>query len=226
MTLCWFAEATAPSPLLSTTELDDLAALTATIPGVTEAHLFTPAATNDPYLNDGAPPRLALQLYFDGIASLEAALSPGGALMPLPDRLGPDFTQQAMLARGFAVPDPVPGMTAACTYLVAYHGTAEDVPRWLSHYIDHHAPIMTRFPAVRRVEVCSRIDWCGALPWRRVTAMQRNKVVFDDPAALTLALNSPVRHEMRADFEHFAPFSGEVTHFPMRTRINSHAFAR
>ena len=33
--------------------------------------------------------------------------------------------------------------------------------------------------------------------------------------ALTAALNSPVRHEMREDYRQFPPFSGEVTHFPM-----------
>jgi hypothetical protein len=40
-------------------------------------------------------------------------------------------------------------------------------------------------------------------------------------AALTAALNSPVRHEMRADFKQFPPFSGANTHFPMLTRTAS-----
>ena len=47
--------------------------------------------------------------------------------------------------------------------------------------------------------------------------MQRNKVVFDNQAALTAALNSPVRHEMRASFHRFPPFTGPITHFPMTT---------
>jgi hypothetical protein len=45
--------------------------------------------------------------------------------------------------------------------------------------------------------------------------MQRNKVVFDSPDALNAALASPVRHEMRADFKNFPPFSGANLHFPM-----------
>jgi hypothetical protein len=49
--------------------------------------------------------------------------------------------------------------------------------------------------------------------------MQRNKVVFDSPAALTAALNSPVRHEMRAAFARFPAFTGPITHFPMATMI-------
>jgi hypothetical protein len=143
-----------------------------------------------------------------------------GPLMAL--AVPPSFTQQAMLARSFAVPDTMfrtRDGARHCTYLVAYEGTAEDLPAWLSHYLAHHAAIMARFPGIRQVEVCTRIDWCGGLPWPRVDHMQRNKVVFDDAAALTAALNSPVRHEMRADFGKFPPFTGPVSHFPMATRI-------
>jgi hypothetical protein len=49
--------------------------------------------------------------------------------------------------------------------------------------------------------------------------MQRNKVVFDDPAALDRALHSPVRHAMRADFNAFPKFSGPNRHYAMATRV-------
>jgi len=42
-------------------------------------------------------------------------------------------------------------------------------------------------------------------------------VVFDSAAALTAALKSPVRHEMRADYRTFPPFTGPVLHYPMAT---------
>jgi hypothetical protein len=228
MRLCWFARADAAGAVVSEAELNRLAEWIAPVPGMTEALLFTPGTTHDPYLNDGQPPALALQLYFDEIEALEAALAAGGPLTALadpalpPSLAGAAFTQQAMLARAFTVPDPVfrtPAGGFPCTYLVAYEGTAENLPAWLSHYLAHHAVIMTRFPGIRQVEVCTRIDWCGALPWSRVDHMQRNKVVFDDAAALTAALNSSVRHEMRADFSTFPPFTGPVSHFPMTTRV-------
>src|SRR4051794_38434243 len=227
MTLCWFAQANAPGAIVTEEELSWLAGVIAPVAGVTEALLFTPGTTHDPYLNDGHPPALAMQITFDGIEALEAALGVGGPLLALaapdavPSLSGAGFTQQAMLGRGFKVPDPrfrTGDGQRPCTYLVAYEGTAEDLPAWLSHYLAHHAPIMTRFPGIRQVEVYSRIDWCGALPWPRVNHMQRNKVVFDDAAALTGALNSPVRHEMRPDFPTFPPFSGPVSHFLMTTR--------
>jgi hypothetical protein len=226
MTLCWFAQGRAPGAVVTEAELDWLADTIAAVPGMTEALLFTPGTTHDPYLNDGEPPALALQIYFDGITSLEAALAADGPLSALTDLASlpslseASFTQQAMLSRPFAVPGPMfRSDTECCTYLVAYEGTAEDLPAWLTHYIAHHADIMTRFPGVRRVEVCTRIDWCGALPWPRVDHMQRNKIAFDDADALTAALNSPVRHEMRADFARFPPFTGPVSHFPMMTRV-------
>jgi uncharacterized protein (TIGR02118 family) len=226
MTLCWFAQARAAGAAVTESELNWLARTIAPVSGVTGALLFTPSTTHDPYLNDGEPPALAMQVYFDAVEALEAALGADGPLMALsdparlPSLAGASFAQQAMLARSFDVPDPVfRGPPDHCTYLVAYEGTAEDPPAWLAHYLGHHTAIMTRFPGVRRVEVCTRIDWCGALPWPRVDHMQRNKVVFDDENALTAALNSPVRHEMRADFANFPPFTGPVSHFPMKTRV-------
>jgi hypothetical protein len=51
--------------------------------------------------------------------------------------------------------------------------------------------------------------------------MQRNKVAFDSAEALTAALNSPVRKEMRADYAALPPFSGRVTHYPMATSVIS-----
>ena len=73
------------------------------------------------------------------------------------------------------------------------------------------------FSGIRELEVYTRLDWISAQPWRRLNFMQRNKVAFDSPTALKAALNSPVRHEMRADFKTFSAFSGPNTHFAMAT---------
>lgn len=194
-------------------------------PGLARALVFMPAVAHDPYLHDGPPPLLALQLYFPEIAPLEAALASYGHLQALAKRDLPSLahaavTQQAMLTRVVKVPDPDfktrPG-ERPCTYLVAYEGDAEDRIAWLAHYVVSHAPIMARFPGIRQVEIYTRLDWIGFLPWPRVEYMQRNKVVFDDQAALDAALNSPVRHEMRADFKTFPPFTGRNSHYPFAT---------
>jgi hypothetical protein len=215
VTVCWFATFRHVSA-----DAGWLADVIAATPGLQQALIFTPSSTSDPYLDDGPPPQLALQLYFGDIAALEAALAADGHLQRLQALRAEGATQQAMLVRRYAVPDPVfrtrPGQLP-CTYLVAYEGQAEDLTAWLGHYIADHPPIMARFPGIRQIEIYTCMDWCGGLPWPRVAYMQRNKVVFDNQAALTEALNSPVRHEMRASFHRFPPFTGPITHFPMET---------
>jgi hypothetical protein len=215
-----------PAVRLGAAEQARFAAIARATPGLTKALIFTPARAHDPYLKDEPPPFFAAQLYFPDIEALEAALARDGHLQALavpgalPGLAGAEATQQAMVTRRFAVPEPgfrtAPG-DLACTYLVSYEGTAEDMHLWLSHYIAQHSPIMKRFPGIRELEIYTRLDWCGFLPWRRVDYMQRNKVVFDDAASLNAALNSPVRHEMRIDFSKFPPFTGGNTHYPMAT---------
>ena len=210
-------------------ELGRVLDIVATTPGLQRGLVFTPETTRDPYAtaHDGPSPQLALELYFARIDRLEHALARDGHLQALaqPDTLpslaGVEATQQAMVARPFPVPDPifrtVPG-GLPCTYLVQYAGAAEDLNLWNDYYLRNHPPVMARFPGIREIEVCTRVDWCGFLPWRRVDYMQRNKVAFDSSAALTAALNSPVRDEMRADFKEFPPFTGGNAHYPMATR--------
>ena len=232
MTFAYFAtfhDHQRPDLRITQAELARVLDVIATTPALRRGLVFTPETTNDPYksVHDVASPQLALELYFERIDQLEHALARDGHLQALaqPDTLpslaGVPVSQQAMVARPFPVPDPVfrtgPG-GLPCTYLVHYGGSAEDLNAWNDYYLRHHPPVMARFPGIREIEVCTRVDWCGFLPWRRVDHMQRNKVVFDSAAALTAALNSPVRDEMRADFKQFPPFSGDNAHYPMATR--------
>jgi hypothetical protein len=224
---CFFLTFDKPGAAIPEPELAALSALLAATPGLDHALLHLAASATDPYLHDGPSPALALQLYFPEIVPLEAALAQGGHLQALADPAllpslhGAAATQQAMLVRRFPVPDPALRTAPDaphCTCLVAYEGAAEDLNAWHAHYLAHHPPIMAGFPGIRQIEIATRIDWIGFLPFPRVAHMQRNKVVFDSPAALTAALASPVRAEMRADFHRFPAFSGPVSHYPMLTR--------
>lgn len=206
----------APPGVALAAPVEEVARVARGAPGLAGLLLHTPASASDPYLNDGAPPAVALELDFASIEALEAAVAPGGPLAALAGLLPAGTTQQAMLARRYAVADAAG--PAGCTYLVAYEGRAADEQAWLEYYLAHHPAIMARFPGIRAIEICTRIDWMGGIELPRARALQRNKVVFDDAAALTAALNSPVRHEMRADFAQFPPYAGPVTHFPMMTR--------
>jgi hypothetical protein len=138
---------------------------------------------------------------------------------------GARVTHQAMIARSFPVDQPQCGGQVgdqvgalACSYIVHYPGAASDLNAWLSYYLDHHPQIMRTFPGIRAIEIYTRLDWCSFMPWRRVDYMQRNKLVFDQPAALTEALFSPTIKRMRADYAQFPPFTGGNVHYPMLTR--------
>ncbi|MGY8667732.1 EthD family reductase [Bradyrhizobium sp. UFLA05-109] len=210
---------------------DDIAAAAAmigSIPHMTEGLLFTPLehSVDHPYGADGPGPTLAVQLRFPDLFACEAALDGGGVLAGLavgeglPSLAGLDVTHQAMVTRSFPVDLAAhhEGTTNPCSYLVHYPGPADDLNAWHLHYLDHHPSIMRTFPNVRQVEIYTGIDWVDRLPSQRVAYIQRNKLVFDSPEALSHALASDVIKRMRADFVQFPPFQGGNKHFPMLTR--------
>lgn len=171
--------------------------------------LHTPARARDPFLDDGPPLATVAQLYFDSLAELEATAA---ALE------GSWSGAEAMSVRAYAVPDPQL-RPPYCTYLVAYEGPADDEAAWHAHYLADHPPLMARLPGIRELEVYLPLDWRCPPRLEARRHLQRNKVAFDSPEALTAALNSPVRREMRASFASLPAFSGRVTHYPMITRV-------
>lgn len=169
--------------------------------------VHVPVAARDPFLQVGAAPALVVQAYFADLAGLDAAPP------VLEEILGPRATCEAMAVTRFPVPQPGAG---GCSYLVAYAGTADDPQAWHAHYNARHAPLMAELPGIRELEVYAPLAWQpGRGTWKATRSLQRNKVVFDSPAALEAALASPVRAKMRADFATFPPYRGEVTHYPM-----------
>jgi uncharacterized protein (TIGR02118 family) len=209
-------------------DLSAAAEMIGSIPALAEGLLFTPLkqSVEHPYAADGSGPTFALQLRFPDVFVCEAALDRGGALADLaagaglPSLTGLEVAHQVMLTRSFPVDDAAhaAGTTTPCSYLVHYPGPAEDMNAWNLHYLEHHPPIMRKFPGVRQIEIHTRIDWVDRLPSRRLEYMQRNKLVFDSPVALSRALSSDVIKRMRADFVKFPPFAGGNKHFPMLTK--------
>ena len=225
MSFCYFVTfENRQGAALAAADKAKLAALIAATPGLVSADLHTPSVTQDIYTDDGASPPLALQLYFDALPALEAAVARGGHLQPLaaegalPSLADAKATQQAMYARQYPV-DDAGKLERRCSFLVHYPGPAADLNAWLDHYVAGHPPIMRRFPGIRQIEILTRVDWIDAMPFARVAHMQRNRIVFDSPEALTAALQSAVRHELRADFHRFPPFEGGSFHFPMISEI-------
>jgi uncharacterized protein (TIGR02118 family) len=208
--------------------LEAVGQLVGSIPDMTEGLLFTPLVqqVDHPYKADGSGPVFGLQLRFPHLFACEAAVDRGGVLANLAggaglsSLTGLEVTHQAMVTRAFPVDvaEHPEGTENSCSYLVHYPGPAEDLNAWHLHYLEHHPSIMRTFPGVRQIEIYTRIDWVDRLPSRRVEYMQRNKLVFDSPDALSCALASDVIKRMRADFVQFPPFAGGNKHFPMLTR--------
>jgi hypothetical protein len=175
----------------------------------------------DPRIPPGADaPSCVLQLYFDELAALEAAASSDGPIHRAlqAHSIAERFTQQVMAVRALVSSTPRGEARARrCTYLVAYEGPAEDFDTWLAHYLQHHAPLMSTLPALRELEIYTRVECTIGLPCPRADAMQRNKVVFDDASALADALASPVRDLMRRDFHTLPAYQGGTPHFAMRS---------
>jgi hypothetical protein len=222
-----FFDSHRPDLRVSARELARVADILRTTPQLRRGLIFTPEPTVGRYYpHDGAPPHLALELYFARIDHLEEAIGRNGHLQQLaapetlPSLVETDATQQAMVARPFPVPDARFRSSLGempCTYLVHYPGKAADLNVWHDYYLHHHPQIMAHFPDIREIEISTRVDWCGFLPWPRVDYMQRNKLAFDNAAALIRALESPVRAEMRADYHKFPPFEGANVHYPFAT---------
>ena len=223
--LVFFVDPANPGARVSPSDLQTVRMVLASVPGLSRALVYTPEAASDVYNDDGASPLFGFQLYFEELAPLETAVGRNGPLQALadpaalPSLAAATATQQAMLVRPFTVPEPMPISPTACSYVVHYPGPADDYNAWISHYVHHHPPIMRRFPGLRELEILTRIDWMDALPWQRVHHMQRNRVMFDSAAALTAALHSPVRHEMRADFGLFPAYQGGNFHYPVATEV-------
>jgi hypothetical protein len=194
-------------------------------PGLEQARFHTPSAARDYYTDDGHSPVFVIEAYYASLETLEANLAHNGHLLALndmsqwPSLQGCSCEHQVMISRPFPVLQPTTEPTEAtqCSYLVHYPGEAENFFKWLNYYLTHHPQIMKFFPGIRAIEIYTRIDWLDALNWPRAYYMQRNKLVFDSPDGLTQALNSSVRHDMRADYEQFPAFTGENRHFAMLT---------
>ncbi len=222
-TLSWFGFFRGVAPL-DPAVLDGVADGLRAIAGLRLGLVFSPPppGTKHPFQHNEPAPTLSLQLEFDAIETLEAALAKAGPLAHLPG-IVPDarVSQQAMITRRFPVPDATlqtPAGTLPCSYLVHYFGPATDLNAWNAHYNAHHPPVMAKFPGVRLIEIYTRMDWVSGLAWPKEDMMQRNKLMFDSAEALSAGLIPEVMTEMRADFNHFPAFAGGNTHYPALTR--------
>ena len=91
----------------------------------------------------------------------------------------------------------------AAAVLVVYDGKPDDPDRFLRYYIDHHVPLVWKFPRIRQVQIERVVD--GDI-------FMIARFLFDTPEDASAALQSPEREQARADRANFPAFVGTVRH--------------
>jgi hypothetical protein len=137
----------------------------------------------------------------------------------MPGLVSADIEIQAMQVHSIPVATAGDMAGETCAYVVGYEGGSDDTQTWVHEYRTAHALLMRDLPGVRQIEVYTRLNppvdsALAAQHW-----MLRNKVVFDTPAALRAALESPVRKAMKQHRAAMPALDGHSEHVPMRARI-------
>lgn len=193
------------------------------LPDLLTLDIYTPAAdpVHDPYIDDGPAPLHLAMLAFASLDALDrAAHHPAFAAglsaietvvsctaMRRSDHPTAGETTAAMLAAPFS-------------YVVRYHRPAADEALFVRHYIETHPPLLGHLPAIRNVMCYLPLPWRGPAAHPSADYLIGNEVVFDHRDAFNAAMESPVRHELRAHYHTFPAHSGRNTHFAMhRARL-------
>lgn len=184
--------------------------------------LYAPAAgsTADPYVDEGAAPSCLAKLAFPSLDALERA-SRGTRFKAGLAGLEKDVLSCTAMRRSehaVAGADAPALLTAPFSYVVRYHRPAEDEPVFVRHYLDTHPLLLGRLPRIRNVLCYVPLAWRHPAGIPVADYMLGNEVVFDHSDDFNAAMASPLRHELRAHFRQFPPFSGRNTHYPMDRR--------
>ena len=189
----------------------------AKIAGLSALDVYRPIeGTEDPYNKDDGPPLLIAVAEFASVEVLQAA-APGLdlGLAGLPPATHATFTpmeRKFYPVAGENAPGP---LRAPFSYVVRYRRPAEDEAAFVAHYVAEPPSLEAQFPRIRSVMCYIPLPTPKSERCAPADYMVGNEVVFDSVQDFNAAMQSPVRHEMRAHFHTFPKFSGAVTHFPM-----------
>jgi hypothetical protein len=187
------------------------------LPSLSALDLYRPVGgTHDPYNKDEGPPLLIAVAEFQTRNALDAsAAALERALANFPPGISATITPMERCfypVDGEAAPGSLRG---PFSYVVRYHRPAEDEAAFVAHYVADHPRLEARFPGIRSIMCYFPLKLAGPQRLPCSDYMLGNEVVFDCIEDFNAAMQSPVRHEMRAHFHSFPKFSGAVTHFAM-----------
>ena len=87
-------------------------------------------------------------------------------------------------------------------FCVFYYGKPEDSVAFDKHYWDHHLPMVTRFPGIKRIVISK------GQPGEDL--YQITELFFDSRTEMETALNSPERAAAAEDSQNALPFDGAI----------------
>ncbi|WP_210484068.1 hypothetical protein [Microvirga antarctica] len=195
----------------------------AELPGLSAADFYIPTeqASQDPFNHEVAGPLLIVMLEFASETALRAALAEAtiaSGLATLPPGLA---ATASVFERAFypvADDETAAPLKAPVSYVVRYHLPADDEAAFIRNYVDSHPPTQAKLPGIRAIMCYFPRPDITVLGVAAVDYLVGNEVVFDTVQDFNAAMKSPVRHELRAHFKEFPPFSGANTHFLMHRR--------
>jgi hypothetical protein len=181
------------------------------------ASLFTPDKVEDPYVDDGAPPAIMVQIDVADIDALDALFA-GAEIRSLIEAAGPSAKADAFEVSAFPISgiDDAALRTAPMSFVVRYFAPVSDENLFRSYYLENHPPIMADMPGIRNVFCYVPVDWTCSIGIQSSGCILGNEVVFDDLEGLNAALASDVRHRLRDDYKSFPVKPGPNTHFAMQ----------
>ena len=87
-------------------------------------------------------------------------------------------------------------------FCVFYYGKPEDPAAFDTHYWDHHLPMVTRFPGIKRIVISK------GQPGEDL--YQITELFFDSRTEMETALRSPERAAAAEDSQKSLPFDGKI----------------
>jgi hypothetical protein len=184
---------------------------------ISAASLFLPGETSDPYVDDGAPPDLILQIDLPSMEALDRLGVDTIFKDNIECSLGGSVNYEAFEVLNYnVVPGEIaPPRTAPVSYNVRYLPPIEDVNTFVDFYVENHVPILKELPGIRNVICYLPIAWNQPTDWECSDCILGNETVFDSIDCLNAALASDVRHKLRDDYNAFPIKPGPNTHYAM-----------
>ncbi len=178
---------------------------------ISRISVYTPGQTTDPYIDDGAPPAVVIELDVPDTAALSELFEAAEVGLALAPPAGATANYDVFETMSFGT-----RRTAPVSYAVRYFPPVEDAGYFVDHYLRSHVPILQELPGVRNILCYLPVPWRHPSGMRNSGCILGNEVVFDTFESLDTALSSDVRHRLRKDFHAFPMTPGDATHYAMR----------